>query len=624
MIAGTAGHIDHGKTALVRCLPGVATDRLPEEKRRGITIELGFASLDVPGVGVVGVVDVPGHEAFVRTMVAGATGVDLGLLVVAADEGVMPQTREHLTILSLLAVRAGIVVITKSDLAEREWIELVKDEIRDLARGTALHDAPIVVTSVKTGEGIETLRTEIARQLMRLGSLEADDLFRLPIDRAFSVKGTGTVVTGTSWTGRLAVGTELHLYPLDRAVRVRALQVHGKAAMDAGAGTRIAVALAGVEVAEVARGSMLVTPGSWVPATRFHAVVTLEAGAIDLRAREWLLLGHGTSEVSARVVPIPGLGAGRTTVVRVVTQVPLVLRAGDRFILRRSQPLATIGGGRVLDPAPVRRRGRPTGGWVADPMDRLVAAVALAGPAGLASVSLPIRVGIDLHTAKALLAAAPNLTNVDGAVYLTSLLGDVEERVVREVFTHHDVNQIDEGVPVSRLRSALGQFGHLVDHVLERLSAAGKLEVAGALVRRPGWKPILTGQVQTTKVRLAERIAAAALEPPSISELRGEIGVDVVPLLRMMEREGAIVAVESDRYFDAPALGGAVRTLARTMRDGTVFSPAQLREVLGMSRKYLMPLLEFCDRRRFTERRGDGRVWLPGAVVPDIWGGEGL
>ncbi|MGQ0648028.1 MAG: selenocysteine-specific translation elongation factor [Gemmatimonadaceae bacterium] len=612
MIVGTAGHIDHGKTALVRALTGVDTDRLPEERRRGITIELGFAPLELPGLGTVGIVDVPGHEAFVRTMVAGATGVDLGLLVVAADEGVMPQTREHLAILTLLAVHAGIIVITKCDLAEPDWIELVRDELRHLVSETPLRDAPIVETSARDGRGIAELKGEIARLLGTIAAPGTNDLFRLPIDRAFSVKGTGTVVTGTAWSGRLTPSSDVRLFPADRPVRVRALQSHGRSVQEVGSGARVAVALAGVDVADVPRGSVLVSEGPWVPTTRFHAEVALQADVGALRPREWLQLHVGTSEVPARVVTVPGVaGSAGAFIARVVTEAPLVLRAGDRFVLRRSQPLSTVGGGRVTDPAPAHRRSRPSAGWNPNPVDRLTDALHQVGAEGLFRSASPSRIGVDFGVAASLLDATPGVARVGDRAILSSILEDAQEAVVNEVLSYHDINPIDEGVPLSRLRTSGHRHAPVVDVAVDRLLAGRRLELSDGVLRRPGWKPRISPDTEATKSWLLARLRAARMEPPSLSELGTErSGVDLVPIVRLLERAGGVVAVETDRYYATEAVENALGQLSVVMRGGGLFSPAQLREVLAVSRKYLMPFLEYCDRRRITERRGDGRVWL--------------
>jgi selenocysteine-specific elongation factor len=610
VIIGTAGHIDHGKTALVRALTGVDTDRLPEEKRRGITIELGFAPLDLPGAGRVGIVDVPGHEAFVRTMVAGATGIDLGLLVVAADEGVMPQTREHLAILSLLGLRAGIVVLTKCDLVDRDWLDLVREDLGKLVSSTPLETAPIVETSVRDGRGIAELKQIIDVELSRFPPPGAADLFRLPIDRAFSMKGTGTVVTGTAWSGRVTVGSELHLFPADRRVRVRGLQVHGEATHEGVAGSRVAVALTGAEVAEIQRGSLLVDDEPWVPTTRFLADVVLDSGSHPFRAREWVQLHVGTVETAARVVVARApVGPGGHMAARVVTEAPVVLRAGDRFVLRRSQPLGTIGGGRVVDPAPVHRRTRPVDLWDDDPATRVGRLVAESGPAGIAVASLPIRAGVPRAAAPAVVRGVHDAVEISGRLYLQSVLDRVAERIEEAVVAYHRSNPLEGGMPQSRLRAASGEAESLTDGVLASVVANGRLEIFSGLVRQRGWRPQVSRDTAVVRDWILQRIRGAGLEPPSVGELQAEQpGANVLQILRMLEAEAKVVAVESDRYFARQALEGAIARLRSAMGDGGVYAPSQLREALGVSRKYLMPLLEYCDRRRITERHPDGRV----------------
>jgi selenocysteine-specific elongation factor len=364
MILGTAGHIDHGKTALVRALTGVDTDRLPEEKRRGITIELGFAPLSLDGLGVVGVVDVPGHEAFVRTMLAGATGVDLALLVVAADEGVMPQTREHLAILELLGVRAGVVALTKADLVDDEWLGLVSADIAALLAGSRLATASVVPVSALTGAGVPVLRAAIAAAAAAVPARDAADLFRLPVDRAFTIKGAGTIATGTVWTGSLTRDASVTILPVGRTARVRSLQSHGSAVDLALPGNRVAVGLAGVELDEVGRGAVLVAGNGWSVTTAIRADVIVLAGAPQtLGGRTSVRFHLGTADVGARVVPEGGsLSARDIKAARISLDAPIVARAGDRFVLRAGSPPITVGGGVVADPfSPRRGRRWPVG-----------------------------------------------------------------------------------------------------------------------------------------------------------------------------------------------------------------------------------------------------------------------
>jgi selenocysteine-specific elongation factor len=360
VIVGTAGHIDHGKTTLVRALTGVDTDRLPEEKRRGITIDLGFAPLQLEGIGRVGIVDVPGHEAFVRTMVAGAAGVDLALLVVAADEGVMPQTREHVAVLGLLGVRRAVVALTECDLVDDDWLALAIDDVRCTLAPTTLSGSAIVAVSASTGHGLDALRTALADAARQVAVRTADDLFRLAVDRAFTIRGTGTVVSGTVWSGRLSGDATLRLIPGGRAVRVRGLHAFGAPVHCVCAGERAAIALAGVDLSEVHRGSVLVQGDGWSPSRVMRADVVLLAEAPrSLRTRTRVRLHLGTSDVGARNVSRDGvLPPGCQRSVRVVTDAPIVTRAGDRFVLRAESPSTTIGGGVVLDPS-ASPRARP-------------------------------------------------------------------------------------------------------------------------------------------------------------------------------------------------------------------------------------------------------------------------
>ncbi|HEY8833290.1 MAG TPA: selenocysteine-specific translation elongation factor, partial [Gemmatimonadaceae bacterium] len=356
MIIGTAGHIDHGKTALVRALTGVDTDRLPEEKRRGITIDLGFAPLSLDGVGSVGVVDVPGHEDFVRSMLVGATGIDLGLLVVAADEGVMPQTREHLLILELLKIPRIVVAVTKSDLVDAEWLSLVRSEVESLFNASI--GAPEVIPcSSRTGTGIGALRAALSEALLTATPRAVDDIFRLPVDRAFSIKGTGTVVTGTVWSGELQQDANVRVLPGGKTVRVRRIEQHGTSADRAQAGGRAAIALAGIEVGDVPRGSVLVTDQSWQATSMFEAVVGIASDFADrLSTRTELRVHAGASEVGARIsFADGGSNADSHALARITTDAPIVLRGGDRFVIRLPAPLRTIGGGVVLDPYARRR-----------------------------------------------------------------------------------------------------------------------------------------------------------------------------------------------------------------------------------------------------------------------------
>ena len=610
MIIGTAGHIDHGKTALVRALTGVDTDRLPEEKRRGITIDLGFAPLELPNVGVAGVVDVPGHEAFVRTMLAGATGIDLALLVVAADEGVMPQTREHVAILGLLGVQAGVVALTKRDLVDDDWLDLVRLELGEVLVGTPLEHAPMVPTSVVSGVGLNELREALADAARAIAPRPADDVFRLPIDRAFTVKGTGTVVTGTVWSGTIARDDVVRIMPGDRTVRIRGLQAHGAAIDRATPGARLAVALAGVDHDEVSRGAVLVTESGWHATRVLRADVRLleNGDSSPLSPRANVRFHLGTTEVGARVVTPGGpLTPGETKPARVVLDAPIIARAGDRFVIRGGSPLGTLGGGVIVDPNPVHRRARPWTTSHESAADRLALALYEAGRDGLDVSEIPVRVGTRPHDVDDLLVQLGAL-RIGGRVFDGSLRNGVTAAVEQLVADHHARAPLDVGVALQTVRVQVQGRSELVDYAMRDAVTAGRIEIEGGLVRKAGWTPRLSDAQFASRDRLIGAIRAAGNEPPSVSELASEHGPSSMALLKMLERDGVIIPVESDRYYSREAVSGLVDRLRGSMEPGRAYSPAELRDALGLSRKFLIPFLEYCDRSGVTERRSNGRV----------------
>ena len=612
MIIGTAGHIDHGKTALVRALTGVDTDRLPEEKRRGITIDLGFAPLALPNVGVAGVVDVPGHEAFVRTMLAGATGIDLALLVIAADEGVMPQTREHVAILGLLGIRGGVVALTKSDLVEADWLDLVRLDVADLLAGTSMARAPMVATSVVTGAGLPELREALATAAVHVSPRADDDVFRMPIDRVFTVRGTGTVVTGTVWSGSVGRDDVVRVMPDDKAVRVRGLQAHGAAIDRAKPGTRLAVALAGVDHDALTRGAVLVSDGGWHPSRVLRADVTLLGNTVAAVSPRAVIRFHlGTTEVGARVVTPGGpLSAGETKPGRLVLDAPVVARAGDRFVIRGGSPVGTLGGGVVVDPHPAHRRARP---WTAphDSFDaRLSLALREAGGEGLGVAELAVRLGASPSDVTTCLERdRDGVLRIGPRIFDRGYRDELVASLVEAVAEHHRRNPLDTGVLLQTIRARIVGRPELLDDAVRRAVIAGQIEtIENGLVRRTGWKPMLSNDQTDLKATLAGTLRTAGAEPPSVGELSAAHGSAVVPIIRMLEREGAVVSVESDRYYDAGALTALVDRLRTGMVAGRAYTPGELRDVIGLSRKYLIPFLEYCDRRGITERRSTGRV----------------
>ncbi len=605
MILGTAGHIDHGKTALVRALTGVDTDRLPEEKRRGITIDLGFAPLVIDAVGTIGVIDVPGHEAFVRTMLAGATGIDLALLVIAADEGVMPQTREHLTILSLLGVRAGVVALTKTDLVERDWLELVAADVAALVQGSALDGAEMVPVSAQTGDGLPELRAAIAAAASSVAEKDSTDLFRMPVDRAFTVHGTGTVVTGTVWSGTLRKGPA-RVFPGGIQVRVRDLQAHGTSVASVSAATRAAVALSGVTVDQVGRGAVLVTGDEWRESSMLLAEVAVLPSSVTVTPRTRLRLHIGAADVGAKVMFFDSTMTTRIPA-RIRLDHPVVARAGDRFVLRAGSPLEVIGGGIVTDPLPSGRRPRPVGRFEDGLAVRLQSLCDQAGSRGVDLLQLPIRLGASPAELGGRMDDA-GIFVTDRRVYSRALVEALVDKIPVLVEKAQVNSPTESGVLLDELRGWLESSGDLVDEALRILVERGTLAVEGTTVRISGWKPRLSREQTDLAERMLHAFCSSAEEPPGLADVVARHGQEAVPVLRYLEREGRLVRISGDFYYCAEVVERMVGRLGKAMGEDREYSPADLKEAVGTSRKYLIPFLEFCDRTGVTERKGAGRV----------------
>jgi selenocysteine-specific elongation factor len=609
VILGTAGHIDHGKTSLVRALTGVDTDRLPEEKRRGITIDLGFAPLVLDGVGTIGIVDVPGHEAFVRTMLAGASGINVALLVVAADEGVMPQTREHLQILSLLAIPKLVVALTKSDLVSDDWLTLAADDARSLLAGTEFAGSAIVPVSSATGDGVPDVRRAIeeAFSLRGLNSAASEDLFRMPVDRAFTIKGTGTVVTGTVWSGTISRDSTVSVFPPGRRIRVRGIQHHNAAVARATPGQRIALALANIDVSQVRRGSVIIADDSWIPTSRLEADVTLSIDSLEVGPRTRLRFHIGTSDVGARLTRPVRKGDGDTHrfLATVVLDDELLLRAGDRFVLRRPSPEETIGGGRIIDPLPPRGRKRALqeAESVAKTLERMSGE---AGADGLPVEVLPIRLGVS-PTEAADIRRKTSLIEVRSRLYDPRIIDELEHTIEAAVTEYTANYPLEPGVKIEWLRSRSRAHDDVIDFVVSRLEKKGRIEVDKTFVTPSGWTSRLGDREQRIANGIVDAIRTRESEPPAVSELESQFGNEVPKLLRYLARRGEVVKVSDDRYYSPQAVESMVVKLRSSLEPGRTYSPAELKEVLGVSRKYLIPFLEFCDVSGVTDRKVDGR-----------------
>jgi selenocysteine-specific elongation factor len=620
-VIGTAGHIDHGKTALVRRLTGVDTDRLPEEKRRGISIDLGFAPLVTPAGVHAGIVDVPGHERFVKNMLAGVGGIDLVLIVIAADEGVMPQTREHLAIVRLLGIPRGIVVLTKRDLVEPAWAEMVARDARALLAGTALAEAPVVEFSAVTGEGTSELLAALDRQLASLANRPLDEPARLPVDRVFTVEGFGTVVTGTLWRGRVRTGDALELAPGARAVRVRRVQVHGVTVEEARAGQRSAVALHGIEREQVERGDWLIAPGS----LRESAVLDVRFELLPDFPREWpanarVRFHLGASEIIGRLVLLEdgALKPGASTLAQLRLERPAVAARGDRFVIRAYSPSRTVGGGSVIEPVAARRRRQAAG------LEQL----AVHESGSLEARLLQRLAGERAPVSTAALAQTLGESEAASAAALTRLVAGGEvvapatarwlaparweearaaiEREVRDYAARHPARY---GIPKGDLKSGLKSAleAALFDAAFESLAAGGALEQRAERVRPAGepWSP----PAETMKVleKLEGELEAAGLGVPEAAAWRARIGAAAAEVEALGSFLGRLVRVSQEFTCTARQLEGLRAKLSAHFARRPAMSVAEFKDLAGVSRKWAVPLLEHSDRVGWTVRAGDER-----------------
>lgn len=626
LILGTAGHVDHGKTELVRALTGHDTDRLKEEKERGISIELGFAPLPLSDDVFVGIIDVPGHERFVRQMVAGAGGVDLGMLLVAADEGVMPQTREHLEVLRALGLRHGLVVISKSDLASDETLPLLKEEIAELVLGTFLDDAPVVLVSARTGAGIAELRAVLLDLARSVDNRDAGGPFRLAVDRVFHQKGIGVVVTGSCYSGRVAVGDELDLLPSGVRVRVREVQSFGAKRSEGVAGERLAIALHGVKLEEIARGDMLATPDRFVPSDTVDARIALAPGAdIEVKNRERVRIHHGARELLGRVVLLETdvVKAGESALAQLRLESPMVAGAGDRIVIRKYSPSRVIGGGIVIDArADKHRRGDATVverlriREEGDPRTVLAKMIERAGPAGLAEADADA-------TVAASLVAENEIAAVAGRFYHRRILDDLAARAIAFAESHQARYPLQWGVGKEELRQRLS-FPHpaaTFNRVIEALGATHPLFVRGDRVRAGtpdiAFPPALRRAIDD----LNATIRAAGIAFPSRTEAeRAWSSRDrVQDALQYLRDAGEIVEI-GEGVMHVSALAACVDAVRAVFADKGELAVSDLRDALGVTRKHAVPLLEFLDARRITVRRGDVRV--PGSALHDPLAGR--
>jgi selenocysteine-specific elongation factor len=614
-VVGTAGHVDHGKSSLVLALTGTDPDRLAEEKRRGMTIELGFAEWTLPSGDRVGVVDVPGHRRFIRTMVAGAAGIDLVLLVVAADEGVMPQTREHLAICELLGASHAVVALTKADLVDEEMLELARAEVVEVISRSALGSAEIVACSSVTGAGLAELAQATERALASVPARADLGRPRLHVDRAFAMAGFGTVVTGTLEGGTLRVGDEVALLPTTRRARVRGLQHHGDDVRAAEPGRRTAVNLVGVGHREVSRGMALVRPGSLAATARLDAAIqVLPASPAPLRHRGPVVVDLGTAEVSAQVWLLDGaeIAPGESGFAQLHLDAPVAAAHHDRFVLRRATPPATLGGGIVLDVAPRRHRRRDPAvasslsRRQAEGIDTVVLEELRKQRLGSELGALGRAAGVDRRLVEeALRALRDHAVAVGSRWFASDRLEELRQRSTAVLEAFHAAEPLRAGMPREEWRSRLRLPAALSAEIGHRLAAEQALVETGGTVSLPGRGRSVSDAARDAADAILQRLGTRPLDPPSIPELRGE---GLTPqLLRHLVEEGQLVRLSDDLVLTAAAYAGARERVAEHLRAHGEATVAELRDALGATRRVVVPLLENLDAARLTLRVGDRR-----------------
>ena len=627
VIVGTAGHIDHGKTALVKALTGIDADRLEEEKRRGITIDIGFAHFELPapdGSTIrLGFVDVPGHERFVRNMLAGVGGIDLVLLVIAADEGIKPQTREHFDICRLLAIRRGITVLTKSDAVDAETLAVVRLEVEDYVRGSFLDPAqsPMVAVSSLTGAGLDDLKSALARVATEVSAKNSAALTRLPIDRVFTMKGFGTVVTGTLVAGTIRKEEEFEVFPAGKRVRVRGVQVHGSPAESAVAGQRTALNLAGLSTEDLARGMTLATADTFRSASRVDALLSLLPSAKPFKYGARVHFHAHTTETIAevRLYGARQLKPGDESYAQLRFGEPMLLLPGDRFIMRQFSPVVTIGGGVVLDASPATRKQRAEDVTAflkimrdGSPVQVLAARVARRGAIGLRLDDIPGEMNIR-HEQAAKLADAAGLVWCDQVLVAPAAFAETKANVLQALKKFHAANPLVAGMSKEELRDRINLGPEVFYGVLAKLAQEKNLEAAAELVHLPGRGVVMKDEEAESKKIIEQAFASAGLKVPSLKEVLAGLKVDKVraqKIVTLLLRDKVLIKISEELVFHQSALMDLRHKITALKNSAPKIDVARFKDMTGVSRKYAIPLLEYLDRERVTRRVGDERVIL--------------
>ena len=628
-VLGTAGHVDHGKTSLIKALTGTDTDRLKEEKERGITIELGFASLALPCGHTLGIVDVPGHEKFIKHMVAGAAGIDLVLMVIAADEGIMPQTKEHLQICSLLGITTGLVALTKIDLVEKDWLELVRSEITNYLQDTFLAEAPIVPVSAVKETGIPELLAETDKIVSRLQEKNDDGIFRLPVDRIFTMKGFGTVVTGTLISDKIKVGEDVQILPENISTRIRGIQVHNQPTEEAFSGQRTALNLQGIDKATLARGNVLVRPQTLRPTKRLDAFFEyLASNTRKLKNRSLVRLHTGTTEIMTRIVLLNAdeLSPGEKSFAQLILADEDVVVAGDHFVLRSYSPVTTIGGGRILDPLPGKHKRKNK--KILDDLqilqsgalpEKISVLLERAGFNGINVRSLAFRLGIHVKKIREALEKlfsdrqAILLSGDDTTALSSHLYAQLEDLLLKSLADYHQNNPLKEGISKEELKAALAGTvsAKLFNMVLASLGKRNLIASDKDNVRLASHLVQLAGEEDTLRRSIASTYTQAGLTPPSLADvLNGfkDQKAKAQNIVKLMIKDGELIKINEDLCFTGEALTRLrEKYKAQLVRDGQA-TPATFKDLTGLSRKYIIPLMEYFDTSKLTVRVGDHRI----------------
>ncbi len=625
IIVGTAGHIDHGKTSLVRALTGIDADRWDEEKRRGITIDLGFAQLELSDDLRLGFVDVPGHERFIKNMLAGVGGIDVVLMVIAADESVMPQTREHFDICRLLGIRRGITVLTKADLVDEDILDLVKLEVDEYVEGSFLESAPMIAVSSETGEGLDELRSALLDAGREIDAKTVQGFARLPIDRVFSMKGFGTVVTGTLTSGKLTTEAEVEIQPGGGRGRIRSVQVHGDKAGAATAGQRTAINISGVDKDDLRRGLTLVEPGLFRSTKQFDAHLELLPSAKALKHGAPVHLHAGTAEAVGRVYLLeregskPALAAGSQGFVQLRLDADVFALPGDRFILRQFSPLITIAGGVVLDPMAPRHRQKDNWRPLLEAMhagsqaDKLEA-LAECYPHGVGVVELIARSGRPAEELSAIAESSSSVTVIRREplwIASTTAIADGERRLLEALAAFHKKNPLHPGASTEAIRSSeLSEVPEVfASYLIAKLLSAKKIQIDGELIRLAGHRIVMQADEQEARNKMLTGFESAGLKVPGLKEFLPTLKIDAARSRRILQtllREGLLVKVTDELVFHRDALSGLKKSLSPLR--GKEISVPEFKELAGVSRKYAIPLLEYFDKQKVTRRSGNVRI----------------